>query len=148
MHDGNVSDPVINHVWLLNANNWTHTYAPSTDFDDDNVTRGSGTQASMVKYILYAEPPSANSSSVDVFRQVAESVVYGCLSPSNQCFSTSARAFLCSLYMITGITPGITSISDGGNDMYVLLSLFHILWCERAHIGGSCRFLMPLIVKV
>lgn len=61
---------------IVNRPGWSQSYAPNTDNDADQIT-GSG--ASVVYYVLYADPPNEGRHSQAQFSQLFNAVVAGCL---------------------------------------------------------------------
>jgi len=116
VHDGQIGDAEVNHLVLVKATTgWRQTY-PQTTRNDTNVFIGGTT--TQIKYILFANPPSSSGNNATLFTRLMVSAISGCAPPGNDCFATAAGRFMGTNYLISGIAPGRTSISDGGNDMY------------------------------
>ena len=66
----------MNHLILVNAPGWLHTFSPSTDSDNDQVSGTTG--ASMVMYTLYADPSGDSRHPQELFQLLMSTIVAGC----------------------------------------------------------------------
>jgi hypothetical protein len=65
----------VNHLMIVNRAGWQQSYATNSDNDQDQIT---GTGASVLVYVLFADPPYNNRQPASVFTQLMNAIVSGC----------------------------------------------------------------------